>query len=227
MHRGRCALGWLGGAIVLIGACKSDPCEKASPTVRLELILAGVALADVRSLEILLDRGSDRFRRVYNVDDQLADGRTSLSIEIEPAPDRSFELGVDVRAFDARDGSGEVIASRAVTMQLEPNGCNDGEIELLARTPGKDAGPDDAGPIDAMPMDADPADGGPRDADPIDADPMDADPADAPPDPDAGCSDDDNDGVCNPDDNCPDTPNPSQEDTDGVAAYPIAFAPVV
>jgi hypothetical protein len=222
----RYAVGSLIAGWALLDACKSDPCKDAQPTVHLELIVDGFAPDAVDSLEILLDAGSDRFRKVYDLGDELRDGRTSISVEIVPAPSASFPLVIEVNAFDA---AGTTLGASTLRMQAEPNGCNEGEIRIQSvAPPGKDAGPPDAEPIDAEPIDAepidaDPIDAAPQDAEPIDAEPVDAEPGDAA---DAGCPDDDSDFVCNDVDNCPLTPNPGQEDTDGIAAYPILYMPV-
>ncbi len=229
MKGAHCVFGWMWVALAPIAACHADPCKGARPTVHLDLVLEGVTATEVRSLEILLDSGEDHFRRVYNLADQLADGRTSLSIEIVPPPPSEFELTFDVRGFDAPDATGAVVASRVLTMVAEPNGCNEAEL-TLSPLPGRDAGVDagvptkDGGSPDGM-TDAGRADedGGSPDAETADG----AEP-DASVDTgvDAGCPDDDSDGVCNADDNCPFTFNPGQEDSDGVAAFPIPFAPV-
>src|SRR5262252_3778000 len=89
-----CTPGWLLVVLAATG-CRADPCEEAAPTVHLELVLQNVAPEEVQSLEILLDAGDDHFRRIYNIDGQLADGRTSLSIQIDPAPSQRFEVGFD------------------------------------------------------------------------------------------------------------------------------------
>ncbi len=246
----KCVPGWLLVVLATTTGCPADPCEEAAPTVHLDLVLSNVSPGEVRSLEILLDSGDDHYRRIYNIDGQLADGRTSLSIQIDPAPTQRFEVGFDVRAFDAPDGGGSLVGARAFVIEAEPNGCNDAEVKIARASeamdsgvPQKDAGEEgmDAGSIvDAEPMDGEAVDAEARDAEPqvdaepIDAEPMDAEPMDAPaPDAivvdtgvDAGCPDDDNDGVCNPDDNCPQVPNPQQQDRDGVKAYPIAYAPI-
>jgi hypothetical protein len=225
----------------LAAACSGEPCENADPTVRIELSMDGDR-ARARSLELLLTVEGQRYRRVYELQDQLADGSTSLSVAIEPAPAGPFNLEIEAKAYDMAGASGAVLASRKISVGATADACN--VVDVTMGSPGlPDGGPmKDGGTADAEPDGG--TDGGPPDAEIPDAEEMDAAEMDAAeidmgvpdtgvpdtgaPDagrPDTGCRDDDQDGVCNADDNCPDVSNPMQEDTDGITATSIPFNP--
>jgi hypothetical protein len=118
-------------------------------------------------------------------------------------------------APDAGEDAGEVEDAALDDAAIEDSAIEDAAEDAAIEDAAEDAAIEDAGEADALAADADPPDIGVEDIG-IDAGV-----------PDSGCAaDTDIDGVCDPDDNCPLVSNPLQEDTDGVAAFEIPYAPV-
>jgi cysteine-rich repeat protein len=123
----------------LISACADEPCRDAPPSAQLEVIVDDVGRANaIRSLEVDVEIGEARWRRTFEISDELLDGKTSVVLELEPAPSTQFLLGVTIRAF----GASEFITEARAEFSSTPDGCNRLRLDLTdtATVGARDAG---------------------------------------------------------------------------------------
>lgn len=123
---------------------------------------------DARSLVVELSFGDERRGTVIEPGSELADGETSLAVDLSDlAPAETFDATVVVTVHAEPSGAGAPIGRGERTASLSPDGCNRVDLAVSAAPP-VDGGPDDAGAADAEPdagePDAEVLDGGEPDA---------------------------------------------------------------
>jgi hypothetical protein len=100
-----CGVATLG---LLLGAGCKDRCEGEAPAFALEIVLpAGVDGAKVTALAITTDVASLHQAQTIPISDQLADGRTTIAVDVGAAGASGFVAEVSV---DARDAAGHKLA---------------------------------------------------------------------------------------------------------------------
>lgn len=136
-------------ALLLAGpGCAEDPCRQEGATVHIDVVADEVVKAtSIRELEVRLRYQGRTQTQIFRLEDELFDGKTSLSVELEPAPSEMFEVEVEVEA--RASGLRYVEATEAMAT---PDGCNRFAIDFTESRPpspmdaGVDAGPRDVGP---------------------------------------------------------------------------------
>ena len=83
------ALGCALGALLGVG-CKSEVCGDAAPAVQIEALLANVPSDRPKSIEVAVAFGDSRYRRTFEIGSEFADGKTSVNVELLPAPAASL-----------------------------------------------------------------------------------------------------------------------------------------
>lgn len=128
-----------------VGAgCNDSDCASADPGFQLELS-ADPAVA-IRSLVIELSLQGRTFERTYELSGELSDGRTSVAVLLDPAPEETVDLALSVRGHEATGGEGPALASAAGSFRATPDGCN--VLSLALRPPERaDAGIPDSGEV--------------------------------------------------------------------------------
>lgn len=136
--------------------CASDRCTSEPSSFQLDVSIEDLELATrVDSLSVSLEILGRSYSKSFPVGTTLADGETSLSVELDPAPTEDFNMKVVVAALE----NGATRARGEQVFRGHPNGCNRFELVLASATEQTDAGPADR-VLDATT----PGDAGPDDA---------------------------------------------------------------
>lgn len=139
---------WAGGL-----ACAEDPCRQEGAAVHVDVVADEVVKAtSIREIEVRLRYLNRTQTKVFRLEDELFDGKTSLSVELDPAPTEMFEVDLEV---EARASGLRYVQSTGA--MASPDGCNRFVIDFTESRPpapvdaGVDAGARDAGspPADA------------------------------------------------------------------------------
>ncbi len=120
----------LAAGCLVFAACGESECQQLPTSFEL-VVDVDDDLASARSLVVTLENEGDRWRRSYELEaDTLADGVTSLAVQIDP--DRSVETDIDVSVdlHEGPGGMGRLLASEKKRFDLSPNGCNTFMVEL-------------------------------------------------------------------------------------------------
>ncbi|MCC7385103.1 MAG: CRTAC1 family protein [Deltaproteobacteria bacterium] len=155
-------------ACLILVSCKARPCADAPPTIELEIHAPETTVA-LGSLAIVLSAGGNRWEKIYEAGEALADGVTTLGVQIDPPPEEAFDVEVRVRAFSGPGGGGALIAESVDAFVATPDGCNARAIHLDRAAPvdggtepGRDSGFDGGAGDAVVPGDTGegPGDGG-------------------------------------------------------------------
>ena len=126
--RGHLQLGLLCGVLAAVSCGELDECENLPASFQLDMNLADPTVGpEVVFLAFNLRADATRWQQRLVVDGALDDGRTSIAINVTPAPSERFELVVDIAALDI---STSTLAAGQVEAIAEPSGCNQFSTEL-------------------------------------------------------------------------------------------------
>ncbi|MBI2376053.1 MAG: hypothetical protein HYV07_18815 [Deltaproteobacteria bacterium] len=174
--------------LLLTPAC-ADQCKEEAPALLFELAAPSALASKIKSARVTLDVGGDTRSKVFNLEREIADGTTSLRIELDDGLTAIADVDATIDAFSESDGRGSVVATASRNADATPDACNvlpfdlaapsapDGGVDGGPSDTGADAGVDlgvDTGPVDArldafVPDAFEPDDTGIEDAVPIDA----------------------------------------------------------
>lgn len=141
-------------ALLSCASCAPDACEGEAPALQLDLRANDPA---IRSIVVALEYGGTTYQRAFDIDGALDDGRASLPVVLDGAPDDDFPIRVEVTAHDGANGAGDLVARGSETFDATPNACN---VFDLALTGGVDGGVADGGTVDGGRPDGGHRDGG-------------------------------------------------------------------
>lgn len=121
----------LAGALLLTG-CDPDNCADLPASFHLDIELEDKdEPTRISLLRVDVIHGADRVYRFFEVGDAFADDKTSIGVELDPAPTEEIDITVKVAAYittsTATPPAGETTADN---LELEPNGCNRYRVEL-------------------------------------------------------------------------------------------------
>jgi hypothetical protein len=112
----------------LLGGCSGDACRLLAPALEVRVVAGpGVPVEQVKSLEVAVRAGSFAAERSYPISDQLADGETSLVVNVGEAGREGFQAEVTVTA---RNAAGEILIVASRSFQGSADGCNFGVLPL-------------------------------------------------------------------------------------------------
>ncbi len=117
----------------LIGAagCDPDNCADLKPSFHLDVEFEpGEDTRLIQSLRVDVQTPDNNFRRVFDIAETLSDNKTSVGVELSPAPTDSIELTVAVAVYAGTSTLGMSLAEATDTFNMDPNGCNRYRIEL-------------------------------------------------------------------------------------------------
>jgi hypothetical protein len=121
--------------LIVLSWCASygcqDECKSQPPSFQLDI----TGMSDAGSIDVVLLFGGERYAKTYDVQENLADGQTSIAVELFPAPSGDFQLDVDVIAYRGVGASGAVIGTGNGHLDGTADGCNRFEIEIARREP--------------------------------------------------------------------------------------------
>jgi hypothetical protein len=137
-----------------IAACGTDACKSKPPGFELDVSADSSIATSARSLLVIIETDSNRWRKTFNLDAQFSDGSTSIAVDLDPAPTGDFAVRLTVEAYTMNDGTGQKLASSAQSFTGAANGCNRFPLNLGSPSsdggvnPGPDGGPNpfDGGP---------------------------------------------------------------------------------
>lgn len=112
-------------------ACDPDNCADLPTSFHLDVELDDKEDRDrVSLLRVEVLNGADRFRRFFEVGDAFSDGKTSIGVELDPAPTEEVDIAIAVAAYVTTSTATPPAAEQTAQVELEPNGCNRYRVEL-------------------------------------------------------------------------------------------------
>lgn len=112
-------------------ACDPDNCADLPASFHLDVEFEDREEAlDVAALRVDIETPTDRYRRIFQVQDNLSDSKTSIGVELDPAPTEEVRLTVTVAAYTTTSTHGVPAAENTDSFELDPNGCNRYRFEL-------------------------------------------------------------------------------------------------
>jgi hypothetical protein len=130
--------------------CEGDACEAEAPSFQLDLTADG---GSARSVVIELAGTTTRKREAFDLGMELADGATSIAVEVEEAFIGAITISASTHSMPA--GEGEVLARGSGSFMLGANGCNRYSLELVDEGGGDCVDTADANTIALYPMEGD------------------------------------------------------------------------
>lgn len=112
---------WFVLLVLLLSACDLDVCREHPPAFELEITVDDDVPGPVTTFDVTIEWADQRAKRRYEADDALADGATSIGVELDPPITGSESLYVLIVGYDA---AGTEIARDDETFELSPDGCN-------------------------------------------------------------------------------------------------------
>jgi hypothetical protein len=113
-------------------SCGEYDCTLSAPALEVRVRL-GALMSPPASLDVVAEVAGERYSKRFDVSSALADGETSLRIQLGPQGDKPVDILLTARAFSEPDGRGEMLAETTHLVAASPDGCNDVVIDLFPR----------------------------------------------------------------------------------------------
>lgn len=113
-------------------ACDPDNCADLPASFHLDIELEDKdPPTNISLLRVDLEHGDLRVRRYFETGDAFSDDKTSIGVELDPAPTEEIEdLRITVAAYVTTSTRTPPAAEKTEEVELEPNGCNRYRFEL-------------------------------------------------------------------------------------------------
>lgn len=112
-------------------ACDPDNCADLPASFHLDVELEDKGEATrISLLRVDIEDDARRYYRYFEVGDAFSDGKTSIGVELDPAPTEETEITLTVAGWVTTSTATPPAAEETATVELEPNGCNRYRFEL-------------------------------------------------------------------------------------------------
>lgn len=112
-------------------ACDPDNCADLPASFHLDIEIEDKdEPTRISLLRVDIESGEDHFRRYFEVGDAFSDGKTSIGVELEPAPVEETDIVLTVAGYITTSTATPPADEQTSTVELEPNGCNRYRFEL-------------------------------------------------------------------------------------------------